>query len=74
MQLPDAKSDVEPWFELPYVAASVPEELLADWESRVPSPELTLPPRNTYLPADFSLRGGPADGAAQVLTATFTDD
>ena len=66
LQLPDTKSDTEPWFDLPYVATSVPKALLADWEAAVPSPELALPPRNSYLPSDFSLRGAHADEANQV--------
>ena len=65
LQLPDAKAGTEPWFELPYVAAAVPEALLSEWEACRPSPELALPPRNTYLPKDFSLR---ADAAPQACT------
>ncbi len=62
------KSGTEPWFELPYVAAAVPEALLSEWEACAPSPELTLAPRNTYLPADFSLRADAAMQARLVCT------
>jgi secreted Zn-dependent insulinase-like peptidase len=30
--------------------------LLCSWASAAPSPEISLPPRNDYLPADFQLR------------------
>ena len=66
LQLPDVKSGTEPWFELPFVAAAVPEALLSEWEACTPSPELALPPRNSYLPTDFSLR---AEAAMQARLA-----
>jgi len=49
---------VEPWFELPYVAAAIPQSTLDAWDGigATYSPELALPPRNDFIPTDFSLR------------------
>ncbi|KAK9808961.1 hypothetical protein WJX72_007074 [[Myrmecia] bisecta] len=57
---------VEPWFDLPYMQLDVPKELLEEWSAgTASSPDLVLPPRNQYIPSDFSLRcdDNPADGA-----------
>jgi secreted Zn-dependent insulinase-like peptidase len=53
----------EPWFGLPYAHAPLPEALLRRWEQAPPSPDIALPPRNDYLPSDFSLRCDDADAA-----------
>lgn len=54
----------EPWFNVPFCYQTVSPELLARWEKPEPSPLLALPPKNEYIPRDFSLRG-PAAAAAK---------
>ena len=56
----------EPWFELPYVTASIPTGLLQEWDGAGSNvcPELDLPPRNDFIPTDFSLRCEEAPRAA----------
>lgn len=52
----------EPWFEIPYVAAPIPAELLEAWGSAGGSSgELALPQRNEYIATDFSLREAPEE-------------
>ncbi|KAG2444954.1 hypothetical protein HXX76_001690 [Chlamydomonas incerta] len=51
-----AREETEPWFGLQVVVAQLPDALCAEWASQPALPELTLPPRNPYLPTDFSLR------------------
>lgn len=53
----------EPWMGVPYSTAPVPPALLAAW-ARPPAAQraawpqdLALPPRNSYIPTDFSLVG-----------------
>eukprot|EP00887_Chlorella_sp_A99_P000580 scaffold17.g580.t1 len=57
--MPGATAATEPWFGFPYIEAPLPVELLAAWEqarqTAQPSAELALPPRNDYIPLDFSL-------------------
>ena len=49
---------------MPYTFERVSESQLARWESPEPSELLALPPRNEYIPRDFSLRGEAAAAAA----------
>lgn len=42
---------------IPGVAFPLVQDLLAKWENPEPSPLLALPPRNEYIPRDFTLRG-----------------
>ena len=76
----------EPWFDVPFAQCPVPAACLAAWqeawESRSPRADLALPPRNEFLPSDFSLRseergssGRPhASGAAAVNGTAAADD
>ena len=61
-----AQASTEPWFDIPYVEAPVPADLLDAWgtaEGRVG--DLALPQRNEYIATDFSLRcGDGGEGAA----------
>ncbi|KAG2448487.1 hypothetical protein HYH02_006378 [Chlamydomonas schloesseri] len=50
------REETEPWFGLQVVVAQLPDSLCAEWALQPPLPELALPPRNPYLPKDFSLR------------------
>ncbi|GAQ85219.1 Insulinase (Peptidase family M16) family protein [Klebsormidium nitens] len=47
----------EPWFEVPYTVEPLPNDLLQTW-SQPPGVDsaLKMPPRNEYIPLDFSLR------------------
>lgn len=54
---------LEPWCNVPYCHEQVSPEQLARWESPAPSPLLALPPKNEYIPRDFSLRGEAAEAA-----------
>ena len=45
----------EPWFKIPYSERELPPEVLEAWSSHPAVPELQLPPRNDFLPTDFSL-------------------
>ncbi|KDD73111.1 hypothetical protein H632_c2526p0, partial [Helicosporidium sp. ATCC 50920] len=52
----------EPWFELDYLVADVPRDLLAAWEAAAPETDMALPAPNPYIPSDFALR---CDGAGE---------
>ena len=45
----------EPWFKIPYSEQELPPGVLEAWRSYPAVPELQLPPRNDFLPTDFSL-------------------
>ena len=63
----------EPWFEIPYVAAPIPAELLEAWGSAGGSSgELALPQRNEYIATDFSLRGAPEEAKSVSRTVSHT--
>lgn len=51
---------------MPYVAAAIPQQLLQQWTivEAAKQPELHLPPRNSFIPTDFSLRCGGTDETA----------
>ena len=57
---------MEPWFDIPYVEAPIPAELIDQWAAaKGGGGDLALPQRNEFIATDFSLRcedGG--DGAA----------
>jgi nardilysin len=46
----------EEWFNFPYAVANVPEKLIEQWKTVTPGNDLCLPPKNNYLPTDFSLK------------------
>ena len=72
------RPSTEPWFGVPFAQCPVPAACLAAWQdawdSKSPCADMALPPRNEFLPSDFSLRsegrgssGQPhANGAAAV--------
>lgn len=57
----------EPWFGMPYATSPIAPELLNLWATAPPSSELQLPPKNDFIPTDFSLRG---DATATASTST----
>lgn len=61
---------LEPWCEVPYCFETASEELLARWEDPAPSPLLELPPRNEFIPRDFTLRGEAAAAAVSASAAS----
>ncbi len=51
---------VEPWFKLDYIEADIPADVIKSWETAslpdsIPK-ELALPPRNEFIPTDFTLK------------------
>ena len=59
----DCSPGVEPWFKLDYIEADIPADVLKSWEQAslpdsIPQ-ELTLPPRNDFIPTDFTLKAKP---------------
>lgn len=60
----------EPWFGMPYVSSPIAPALLTQWGSTTPSPELQLPPKNDFIPTDFSLR---SDGTATASTSRSSE-
>lgn len=50
------KTEREPWFDVPYVTKPIPEALLEQWGSQAPGSDLALPPKNNFIPTDFTLR------------------
>ncbi|GAB4823775.1 hypothetical protein N2152v2_010821 [Parachlorella kessleri] len=63
------RRDTEPWFGIPYTEVQLPEDLLQSWESATPSPDLSLPPQNSYLPTDFALVSEAEPGADAATSA-----
>lgn len=61
-----AQASTEPWFDIPYVEAPIPAELLDGWAAaKGGGGDLALPQRNMFIATDFSLRcEDGADGAA----------
>ena len=60
----------EPWFGTSYVSSPVAPALLTQWGSASPSPELQLPPKNDFIPTDFSLR---SDDTATASTSRSSE-
>ena len=72
------RPSTEPWFDVPFAQCPVPAACLAAWQdawdSKTPRADMALPPRNEFLPSDFSLRSDnrgspgqpPANGTAAV--------
>lgn len=60
----------EPWFGMPYVSSPIAPALLTQWGSTPPSPELQLPPKNDFIPTDFSLR---SDDTATASTSRSSE-
>jgi hypothetical protein len=54
----DAHEHMEPWFDMPFASASIPEDLIASWSNQKPGPNLTLPPQNPFIPVNFDLLQG----------------
>lgn len=46
----------EKWFKFQYAVADVPDKLIQHWKTISPGKDLSLPPKNNYLPTDFSLK------------------
>eukprot|EP00884_Botryococcus_braunii_P020235 jgi/Botrbrau1/6896/Bobra.67_3s0015.1 len=49
---------VEPWFNVPFVSAPLPQDILTSWQ-RPDGPtvtDLSLPRKNPFIPTDFTLR------------------
>jgi len=67
--IPDSPVQQEPWFGMPYISRRIPEEILTQWESASVTPELQLPPHNSFIPTDFSLR---SDDTATASTSSGT--
>ena len=67
----------EPWFEIPYRAERLDGSILERWEQSEGAVEgLALPPRNLYIPKDFSLRPrgpGGLDGGLPALPPALED-
>lgn len=68
MSGPDTQQ--EPWFGMPYVSSPIAPALLTQWGSTPPSPELQLPPKNDFIPTDFSLR---SDDTATASTSRSSE-
>ena len=63
----------EPWFDVPYAAEPLPDALVERWEAEAGAgalrsetreeadkyPALAMPPRNEFLPTDFTLQPAP---------------
>lgn len=58
-------------FELPYVSTPIAQELLKSWEQpgEAVSKGLALPPRNHYIPTDFTLVSAKASSNGQAKAA-----
>ena len=65
-----ADTQQEPWFGMPYVSSHIAPALLTQWGSTPPAPELQLPPKNDFIPTDFSLR---SDGTATASTSRSSE-
>jgi nardilysin len=63
----------EPYFKTPFMHINLPEHVLTAWAAEKWSPELTLPPRNPYLPTDFALRSEEVK-SLDVATRDATND
>ena len=57
LALPGASLGTEPWFNVPFVKAPVPERFMALWRSAscANEPQLRLAPRNDFIATDFTL-------------------
>ena len=60
----------EPWFKFPYAAAALPAATVEAWAAAPRPADLALPPKNEYLPSDFTLRCDEAGTAAAADDAT----
>ena len=60
----------EPWFGMPYATSPIAPELLKQWGATPPSPDLQLPPKNDFIPTDFSLR---SDDTATASTSNSSE-
>ncbi|KXZ55212.1 hypothetical protein GPECTOR_3g355 [Gonium pectorale] len=72
----EVRSESEPWFGLDVLVMQLPDSLCRGWAEQPPLPELRMPPRNPYLPEDFSLRcedpDAPEAGPAPALPPGVT--
>ena len=64
----------EPWFDFDYVAAPIPDSLLARWKDAKPMSDMRLPSKNEFVPTDFSLRCEQADGETLDVSETPGND
>lgn len=65
------KAEREPWFDVPYVTKPIPTAVLEQWASQAPGSDLALPPKNSFIPTDFTLR---CDDTATASTSKPTAD
>jgi secreted Zn-dependent insulinase-like peptidase len=71
-QMPGAAGNTEPWFDMEYVSAPLPAELLERWRATPASPDLSLPLRNGYVASDFDLVAAEEAPAANGAAANGT--
>lgn len=69
-QMGESEEGVEPWFSMPYTAAPIPADLLEEWAGALPEADMKLPARNEFLPSDFELVSGSADGATAPMNGS----
>eukprot|EP00208_Stichococcus_sp_RCC1054_P001535 CAMPEP_0206142388 /NCGR_PEP_ID=MMETSP1473-20131121/16665_1 /ASSEMBLY_ACC=CAM_ASM_001109 /TAXON_ID=1461547 /ORGANISM="Stichococcus sp, Strain RCC1054" /LENGTH=1083 /DNA_ID=CAMNT_0053537371 /DNA_START=256 /DNA_END=3510 /DNA_ORIENTATION=+ len=69
-EMGEAEEGTEPWFDMPYTAAPLPAELLEEWAGATPEADMKLPARNEFLPSDFELVSGTADGATAPMNGS----
>lgn len=67
---------VEPWFTIPYLRVAADPAAAAAWANPPPTPGLALPPRNPFVPTDFTVKPleAAAEGAAASDGAPVGDD
>ncbi|MEW5302568.1 MAG: hypothetical protein WDW38_002287 [Sanguina aurantia] len=64
----------EPWFNMEAVSVTIPEGIVQGWATSPALPELHLPPRNPYIPTDFSIKASAAASTANGSPAEPTTD
>lgn len=62
----------EPWFSMEAAGVDLPRDMAAGWAAAPVPPELALPPRNNYIPTDFSLVAERSAASAAAATSTDT--
>ena len=72
-----AELRTERWMGIPYSVTPLPPSWLTDWsfhDNTPLPPDLALPPRNPYIPTDFSLAAAPGQQAAVRAPPPEDDD
>lgn len=49
------QTDEEPWFKIPYAVGKLPDKLVESWDVTSWAEDISFPPKNNYVPTDFSL-------------------